>query len=229
MDQVTVANVQYKETSVFELTLDLYYPPGFDFATPAPAVMFVNGIGDPNLRGWIGSDLKETSAYISWGQLVAASGLVAINYQTGYEPLRDTLDLLAFLAVNADWLGLDMDHFCLWSSSSNVPVALDILASKEADYQAGLKCAVVYYGDTKRTSYLPPALALLVVKAGHDTREVNTGLDNLVAAAEEAGLDVELIEYVEGGHAFDIYQDTNETRDIVQRTLLFIQESLAAR
>ena len=146
MEKVTVANVPYKEG----LTMDVYYPPGFDFSSPVPAVIFVNGIGDPGLISTYGSKFKEMSIFISWAQLAAASGLIGINYETTSDPLRDTRDLLDFILTDAPWLGLDKDHLCLSSASSNVPVALELIADKEGEYQKSLSCAVVYYGLTKQ-------------------------------------------------------------------------------
>ena len=54
--------------------MDVYYPPDFDFNSPVPAVIFVNPFGAfGNFR------LKDIGWLISWGQLVAAKGLIGIN------------------------------------------------------------------------------------------------------------------------------------------------------
>ena len=224
MEKVTVANIPYKEG----LTMDVYYPPGFDFSSPVPAVIFVNGIGDPGLISTYGSKFKEMSIFISWAQLAAASGLIGINYETTSDPLRDTRDLLDFILTDAPWLGLDKDHLCLWSASSNVPVALAVIADKEGEYQKSLSCAVVYYGfdETGKIKLSPSNLPLLVVTAGQDELSTNAGIDRLIAAAKVAGLSVDAIEYKEGVHGFDIKQDTDETRAIVSRTLEFMKEKL---
>ena len=226
MDQVTVANVPYKEG----LTMDVYFPPGFDFSSSFPAVIFVNGIGDPGFISVWGSKFKETGQYISWGQLAAASGLIGINFETTDSPLVDTLDLIDFTLTNSPLLGVDKDHLCLWSASANVPVALEVIADKEGEFQQSLSCGVAYYGfDVTGFIRLTPSnLPLLVVKAGQDNLSTNAGIDRLVAEAKLAGLPVELIEYKEGEHAFDIKQDTDETRAIVSRTLEFMKENLTA-
>lgn len=226
MDQVTVANVSYKEG----LTMDVYYPPGFDFSSQVPAVIFVNGIGDPGFISLWGSKLKDTGLFISWGQLVAASGLIGINYEATDETLADTRNLIDFTLSNSPRLGVNKNHICLWSSSSNVPVALEVFADKEGEYQQSLSCAVIYYGfdEIHEKSFPPSNLPLLVVKAGQDAPATNAGIDKLVGRAKAAGLPVELIEYKEGEHAFDIKQNTEETRNIVSRTLEFMKENLTA-
>lgn len=216
MDQVTIANVPYKKG----LTMDIYYPPEFDFSSPVPAVIFINGFGMID-----NTKFKDLGMYVSWAQIAAASGMVGINYET-LNHLRDTRDLLNFIRANASSLGVDKDHLCLWSSSSNTPIALDVISNKDAEYQDGLSCAVIYYGSTKTTNYLPPDLSFLIVKAGQDDQFTNADLDTFVSTAKAAGLSVELIEYKEGKHAFDVYQDTDETRAIVSRTLEFMKEKL---
>lgn len=218
MDQVTVANIPYNWQP---LQMDIYYPPGFNFGSPVPAVIFINGF--PNTRNRL-----KSGHYISWGQLAAASGLIGINYQTSDWALGDTRGLIKFILANAHSLGVDKDQLCLWSASSNVQVALDLIVDKEGDYQDSLSCSVVYYGfdETKEVNIPPSNLPLLVVKAGQDDPATNAGIDKLVSKSKAAGLPIELIEYKEGVHAFDIFQDTDETRAIVSRTLEFMKEKL---
>lgn len=226
MDQVTIANVPYKEG----LTMDVYYPPGFDFSSPVPAVIIVNGIGDPVAISLWGSKIKESSVYISWGQLAAASGLIGINYETTDATLADTRDLIGFTLSNAPRLGVDKDHLCLWSNSSHVPVALAVIADKEGEYQQSLSCAVIFYGfdQGNKISFPSSNLPLLVVKAGRDDAANNLFIDNFVNRVKAAGHPVELIEYKDGEHNFEHKQDTDETRAIVSRTLEFMKEKLTA-
>ena len=70
MDRVSVANITYKEG----LTMDVYYPPDFSFRSRLPAVVFVNS----GIRHF-GGDFRDQGQQISWGQLTAASGLIAIT------------------------------------------------------------------------------------------------------------------------------------------------------
>jgi hypothetical protein len=219
MDQVTVANVPYKEG----LTMDVYYPPDFDFSSPAPAVVFVNVFG-----AFGNTRLKDWGPYVSWGQLAAASGLIGINYDHNEftnDPRTDLRDLIAFIETNAPMLGVEKDHLCLWSASSNTPYALEVLLDKEGEYQQVLSCAVIYYGDAIETDYFPTGLSLFIVNVREDS---NNFLDKFANKAKEAGLTVELIMYEGGKHGFDYKQDTEETRDIVSRTLEFMKENLSA-
>jgi dienelactone hydrolase len=192
-------------------------------------VVFVKAFGVYN-----NIKLKDWGPYVSWGQLVAAKDLIGINYdinETTGDPVADLRDLIAFVNTNAQMLGVEKGHLCLWSSSSNVQVALDLIADKEGTYQDSLSCAVIYYGfdETQEVSFHPSNIPLLIVKAGQDMPSVITGIDNLVGKVKAAGHPVELIEYKDGKHGFDFYQDTDETRDIVSRTLEFMKEKLTTQ
>jgi hypothetical protein len=101
----------------------------------------------------IGSRLKEMGQYISWGRLTAASGLVAITYETR-EPTVDIHELLAYVRQNVSSLGVDENRIGIWACSGNVPMALSVLMQETSD---GLKCAVLYYGfmlDCERKPYV---------------------------------------------------------------------------
>ena len=82
-------DVEYRVTDAGVLTMDIYYPPDSKSEAPIPAVIFVSGYPDPGFQKMMGCKLKEMESYISWVQLTAASGLIAITYTTGNEPAED--------------------------------------------------------------------------------------------------------------------------------------------
>ena len=79
---------------------------------------------------------------ISWGQLIAASGLVAIAY-TNREPAADLDALLQHVRHNAAALGIDRDRIGVWACSGSVPLALSALMTHGRDF---LKCGALLYG-----------------------------------------------------------------------------------
>src|SRR5713226_4781366 len=80
VDAVSVRrDVEYQVTDAGALTMDLYYPPDSKSGARTPAVIFVTGFSDVGARKMLGCTQKEMGSYISWGQLAAASGLVAAN------------------------------------------------------------------------------------------------------------------------------------------------------
>src|SRR5215210_969808 len=77
MDAVNVRrDVEYRVTDAGSLTMDIYYPPGSKSESPTPAVVFVAGYPDPGFEAIVGCKFKEMGSYISWGRLMAASGLI---------------------------------------------------------------------------------------------------------------------------------------------------------
>src|SRR5262245_38616072 len=78
----------------------------------------------------------------------------------------------------------------------------------ECDSLPYLRCAVFYYG-------VMPAVAaradvpVLVLRAGLDSPELNAGIEAFVREAIPADVPVTFVNYVEGQHAFDIFDDTD--------------------
>ncbi|MEJ0029475.1 MAG: hypothetical protein WDO15_03525 [Bacteroidota bacterium] len=67
-----------------------------------PVVVFVNGVGSLDLYRW--------KIYKDWGRLVAANGMIAINYQTRRNRApADTEQLLDYLRSNSNALSIDKD------------------------------------------------------------------------------------------------------------------------
>ena len=226
MDQVTIANIEYKEG----LTMDVYYPPDFDFTHNLPVVILVNGFKDEEFQQWwSGCKLKDHGLFVSWAQLVAASGMIAISYET-QNPNVDVRDLIDYTRANAPLLRVDGDRICLSGRSSTPQTALVALTITSAEYRDSLVCAVFLYGDLSiggnLGERLPPDTAFLIVKGGRDDHGVNGSIDLFVEKAREAGFPVEFIEYEDGVHGYDAQQDTDESREIIKRTLEFIKMHL---
>ncbi len=215
MDRVGIATVVYTGT----LTMDLYYPPDFDFAEPLPVVLFVHGVRDY-------SALKDTGWYVSWGQLVAASGMVGVNYDI-HDPIENIFDVLHYLQANATFLGIDPQQICLWASSGNPMPAILAMTRQEESYHDGLRCAVIYYGSVlKLNGEFPKDFSMLAVRAGKDYAGYSDRMYELTDWAQEQDVDVTFIDYREGVHAFDVTMDTPRTREIIGQTLAFMQEHL---
>ena len=92
MDKVAVKTVVYKTVADRQLEMDVYAPPQ-GAAGPRPAVVFVNGVGDfPGQR-----KLRTWGQYTTWPRLVAASGMVAVTFDSrgGNDNVTDVTDALA--------------------------------------------------------------------------------------------------------------------------------------
>lgn len=221
MDKTQVASLTYKEG----LALDLYYPPGYAFEEPLPAVVFIHGVDIPELS----HSLKDDGPYVSWGQLTAASGMVGVLYDAT-APEADTADLLTYLHTNAGVLGIDPQRVCIWASSGNPPPALKAITDADATYYNDIRCAVVLYGATARTDGdFPPNFSLMAVRVGKDEPGFYEMMTDLITWAQEEQVPVTVVDYEEGEHGFDVWMDTAKTREIIGETLAFLQEQLQVK
>jgi dienelactone hydrolase len=215
MDKVMVGRVKYDG----QLPMDIYYPPGFDFKSKLPAVIVPSTFTD---AGYL-----NLGANISWGQVLGASGIAQVTYDTR-TPEKDIVQVFKYLRDNGDELGIDTDHLCIWSFSADGQLGAKVAMDNDRYVGAPLRCAVFYYGviDLVAASDWKSKPTLLVVKAGLDQWSNKDGLDHLVDAARAANVPVEYIEYADGKHGFDLIQDTDESRKIAARTIEFLKENL---
>ena len=244
MEAVTVRrDVPYRDGESGPVTYDVYYPPGVVPGRRHPAVLIVYGYSDAGLPNVFGRLFKEMGQTVSWAQLIAASGLVAILY-SNREPVDDAQRVLQHLRENAADLGIDATRLGLWAASANVPLALWILMQHE---RHDVKCAVLYCGYMldlngatsvadmqKNFPFANPGagktmddvrtdVPLLVVRAGGDQFGVNESLDSFIAGALHRDLPVRMINHARAPHAFDLFEDSEATREIIREILRFMQ------
>jgi hypothetical protein len=229
------------------LTMDLYYPPDSETGAELPAVVIVAGFPDPGYQQILGCRFKDMGSSTSWARLIAASGIVAITY-TNREPAADFEAMMRHVRQNADALGIDHTRIGLWASSGNVPVALWALMQKSA----GLRCAVLCYGftldldgstivaDAAKTwgfanpsagtsvDDLPDGVPMFIARAGRDQfATLNDMLDRFVAGALSRNLAVTVVNHATGPHAFDLFDDSETSREIIRQILAFTRFNLA--
>jgi acetyl esterase/lipase len=250
-DAVTVRqDIEYRATDGGALTMDLYYPPDWKGEARIPAVVFVSGYSDLGFQRMLGCKLKEMESYISWGQLTAVSGMVAITYSP-VEPASDIHALLQHVRQNAASLGIDESKIAVWACSGSGPLALSLLMEEARDY---LKCAVLCYPFTidldgatgmveaatmfgftnacagKTVGDLAQDIPLFIARAGKDqTPHLNEALDRFLATALACNLPITIANHPEGPHAFDVFHDSRESREIISRILTFMRSHLLTR
>jgi hypothetical protein len=247
MEEVSVRrDIPYKTVEGETLTFDLYEPSG-GVRKPWPLVLFVMGFPDWGLQKILGCKAKEMGSYVSWAQLVAVSGMAAVNVSTR-QPAEDAPDAIRHLREHAGELSLDAGRIAIWSCSGNVPNALGVLTSPEA---SRLRCAALLYGymmDLEGSTHvaqmagamkfanpaagksladLPPRLPIFVARAGADqTPNLNETIDRFVAGALKANLPITVVNYPTGPHAFDLMEDSEASRAIVRQILGFLRSHL---
>jgi acetyl esterase/lipase len=145
MDRVRISRDHiYKSVGADDLCFDVYSPP--EAADLLPAVIFVHGDGAPErletARGW--------GQYVSWGQLVAASGLIGVvaNHRSSAghtrmtDPMSDVEDLMRAVRDTAETHGINRDRLAIWTCSAGGPFGL-----RAAFYGAPrhIRAVVAYY------------------------------------------------------------------------------------
>jgi hypothetical protein len=237
-------DVPYGTSDTGSLTMDVYYPPQADRSARLPLVLFVTGFSDRGAELMVGCKFKEMGSYVSWAQLVAASGMIGVTY-ANEQPDRDALAVLQHIRAHPEELGVHASRIGIWSCSGNVPNAL-ALSMRER-----FTCAAFFYGYTLdldgasdvagaqaqfrfvnasagRTMVdLPREMPLLVARAGKDEMPgLNSALDRFVARALAGNLPLTLVNHPSGPHAFDLWDDSASSREIVRQCLAFLRFNL---
>jgi dienelactone hydrolase len=239
-------DVEYAASDAGPLTMDLYVPPRASAAAPAPAVILVGGYPDAGVPLTLGCTSKDMEMVISWAQLLAASGLIAIAY-TKQDPARDTARLVAHVRAHASALGIDANRIGLLASSGNAPVALSLVMGDAPR----LACAVFVSGfllDGPESTAVADAAAmwkfanptrgrtvgdvrsdvpLLIVRAGADQfAGLNAALERFVAGALERDLPLTVINHPGAPHAFDLFDPSEASRGVIREILRFFATRL---
>ena len=243
-----VKNLVYKRVQGEELKMDVYS----QLATPRrarrPAVIFVHGGRvPPNLL----TTPKEWGAYVSFGQLVAASGFVGVTFNHRFytwnslpDSQSDVMDLIAHLRTSADSLGIDKDHIIVWTVSAgslflsqplrDVPAYVRSIVAyyPQLDLQDQRKAAPSSVTDETLREFSPVyhleksgknVPPLFIARAGLDDASLNGGIDRFVQIALSKNLTIELFNHATGQHGFDIEDDNDRSREIIMRTIDFIK------
>ncbi|HEX3269074.1 MAG TPA: hypothetical protein VHR15_00385 [Ktedonobacterales bacterium] len=249
MDEVQVrAGIAYKTVEDGDLKLDVYLPPDLAPNERRPAVLFVHG--EPWTTEAVRFDALATGQYVSWGRLVAASGWIGVPFEhrnsracTALPEVASDLDnLIAFIRTQIP--EADPDRLILWVCSGGGAYGLRAAIR----HSAYIRCAVIYYAFLEPLYYreisapevsdetlreyspitalgqpdvtIPP---LLLARAGKDHPELNETIDRFAAEALRQNVSLDLLNYTEGQHGFDILDDTERSRHVIQQTLAFMR------
>lgn len=148
MDQVPAhKDIVYKTVESEDLKMDIYYPLDMQPKSAHPAVILVHGGSQPQHA----EQVNEAQPFVSWSQLIAASGLIAVmfkhrtdeGYSKLYEAGSDIDDLVHYVRSNSSILSIDPDALCIFAFSSG---PLYGLRTGLRDTPAYIRCIVAYYG-----------------------------------------------------------------------------------
>jgi acetyl esterase/lipase len=248
MDRINVRrDLVYKTVDGQPLHMDVYSPSGSP--QPRPAVILIHGGPVPRIGA------KNMGVFISYGELIAASGFVAVTFDHRYlaqariaEAGGDVADLVAHVRKSAGPLGVDPDRLALWAFSGGGP----FLAVPLRERPTWLRAVVAYYavldlqqpppgddgGIAARLREMYSAIdalgedarrapPILVARAALDNSWLNGTIDRFVQAGLATGATLDLLNHPEGRHSFDILDDNARSKQVIRRTLEFLRDSLA--
>lgn len=230
-------DVVYKSVGGTDLKMDVYLPPDATPAKKVPVVIFISGAGnDP-------PSPKEWGVYRTYGQLMAANGIAGVEFNKRYarnsnilEAEADVKDLITHIRKNADSMNLDGDRICAVAYSAGGRLLTPFFREKIP----GVKCLGSFYGVMGGDASLPAGysplaqvgvsgqkLPIFIARAGLDDPTLNAGLDAFVREATAKGFELQVFNHAEGQHAFDILDDNDRSREIIQAFVAFLRNSLS--
>lgn len=222
---------------------DLYHPE--QSASPPPLVLMVIGFPDYGRKIQAGKGLKDLPPYQSWGRLLASEGMATVIASCA-DPVADLSAILDTLTEQQRSLHLDMSRIAIWSCSGNGPAALGLLAARK-DIAAAVFC-YAYLADLgehelvaktaqefgfcnpeDNRDYLARNTPLLFVRAGKDQFEgLNETMDRYIAALAVENAQLEVIDYPDGVHGFDLVDSSDQSQVIVKSILAYLKQQLLA-
>lgn len=250
MEKVTVKkDIRYTTVDNPNLLMDVYTPQGLAKGERRPAVLFIHGGAGAESRP------KDWGIYISWGRLVAASGMVGVTFthRLGHpkplmnESAADVEAAVAYVRANADTLGVDKDRICLAAYSGGGP----LLSAAMRDRPPYVRCLVAFYAlldvqqselhsqnetpETVRTFSPITHLGadaerippVFVARAGLDAiPTMNDSIDRFVREAVARNAPLTVYNHPRGVHGFDNQTPDARSREIVRAALDFMRTHL---
>ncbi len=214
---VTVKNgVTYFKDASSDLQIDIYSPPKSKTSDKLPAVIFLNAIGDqPDNK------VKSWGIYSSWPRLVAAHGMVGISMDADNTRIQDSLKaLFSFLERDGAKYGIDPTRLGVYAASANVTQSTIYLMSEGA--AKGIQAAALYYGSSPSAeTRIRKDLPVLFILAEGDMGGFGQQSVTLWQRVTEARAPWTLLFASNMIHAFDAFQDDDDSRRIVMQTLAF--------
>lgn len=208
----TQRSLTYKQTGQTGLSLDIFLPTGSAPAKPFPVFVIFNGFG--------GSFMRTSPQSQGWAKVATAHGFAAVTAETTPEHVAEDFDsLTVYLRQHGEDLRIDPERLVVIAWSGNVSAGLPTV---EDPQRKAIKAAVVYYGSAD----LPQVrldLPVLFVRAGLDQPLTNQTLDQRTKAGFAANAPWTVLNYPGGRHGFDVLDDNDLSREIIEETFHFAQ------
>lgn len=228
-DRVLVHREMYGVPSAAEageLPVDLYYPPGFRFNKPLPAVIIVGG----NVN-W--------SSNVTLAELLAANGFLTLVPETLQMVKDDAPErltaLLSRVLTDDERLFIDTQRLAIWTEGHPSSLALQVAMDREAGFHDGLQAAVfvspvMTFAQNSfdyDPAWIDPQLPVLISRGEDDSfYEVKASVKMFRQAAEEAGSEVRYLEVAGGNHNWMTERDTEASHQTIKAEIEFLKSHL---
>ena len=175
--------------------------------------------------------------------------MVAIAY-TNRDPVADLQALFEHIHECAQSLRIDPARIGIIAVSGNVPTALTTIMQDASRTPAcavlGCGCLLDLDGATDvadaalQFGFANPGVGhtltdlrrdvpLFITRAGRDQfPAMNASIDNFIRHGLIENLPITFVNHAEGPHAFDLFDDSRTSRDILRQTLRFLRQHLTA-
>jgi acetyl esterase/lipase len=252
MEQSRVTkNRVYKTVDDEDFMLDVYYPADMQDGERRPAVVFVHGLGPP---AELIKHIKDSGQYVSWGQLTAATGLIAVTFRhrspdehlSLIDVASDIDDLVKYVRAQAEELRIDREKLAIWTCSAGVPLGTRAALRGVPPF---VKCLVAYYGpldmqlmkdnweltedevrEMSATTFLEEhgekLAPMFIARAGIDHSLINASIDSFIKESSVKNATIDFMTHPYGHHAFDVLDDVPRSREIIKRTVEFMKTYL---
>jgi dienelactone hydrolase len=245
----TRRDIVYRREGV-DLLMDIYAPVETNPSTLLPAILFVHG-------GPVPAEMKppkDWPFFQSYGELVAASGLIGVTFNHRFHhPLQfpdskaDVLAAIEFVRAHATEFRIDAERIGLWIFSGGGPHVSWVLR----DRPSYVRCLLAFYAMLDLRHLAPPNadaqtvarikeasaamyvrdgakdLPMFIARAGLDAEMVNRGIDVFVQEGLSANAFLDLKNHRNGRHGFDFLDDNDRSRSIIAGALAFAKTHLA--
>jgi acetyl esterase/lipase len=250
MDAVHVSrNLKYTDVNNPYLLMDVYTPLHLKKEDRRPAVLFIHGGAGAEEAP------KNWGVYTSWGRVIAASGMVGVTFshRLGYpnpllaEAASDVTAAIKYVRANAEMLNVDRDRICLAAFSAGGP----LLSLAMRDQTPYVRCLVAFYAflDIRQSElhkkYENPVLLrsfspiiyleknagrivpMFIARAGQDRiPTMNDSIDRFIREGISRNAAVTVVNHPRGVHGFDIQNNDERSREIIEEAIDFMQHHL---